>query len=62
MSNLREEPLEINFRIPESCPCLGRGLLELRGKFFCARNDAHAAAAAASACFQEQRKSKVVRD
>src|SRR5215471_21587982 len=62
VSNLREEPLKINFRISEGRFGLCRGLLELRGEVLGSRNDAHPPTAATAAGLQQQRKPEIVRN
>ncbi len=52
VANLREEPLEIDFRVAERRLGLGRRLFEIRGEFLRLVDDPHAAAAAAATRLQ----------
>ena len=62
VADLREEPLEIYFRIAERRLRLGRRLLELGAEFLDAVDDAHAAAAATATCLQQQREADIARN
>src|SRR5262245_23026942 len=62
MADLRKKPLEVDLRISKRCCGLRGGLLELRSKLLKTVHNAHSAAAAAPACFQQKRKPKIGRD
>src|SRR4029077_19876279 len=61
VANLREKSLEIDFCIAEGSECLCGSLLKLRLECCGTCCNPHAAAAAATACFQKHWKAEVAR-